>query len=304
MGVKIGEIPGFAKSPLPGLRVWKNISNQVYVMRLHYTADPFKRTNEWRRATEAGMTKRDWKREYEIDFTVPIGDPVFLDEFSYNFHVSPVRLKFDNKYPLLLGWDFGLSPACSFSQFLPGPKWNILDEIWLPRGGIERLGERVKMKISLDFGGTTNMISFIDPAGFTPSEIDETSAAEALDYMGFQDIRPGAVAFEDRRRMIALILDRAVKGEPLLKIDPFCHIIITGFQGGYHYPERITGRNLTKAMQRPVKNEFSHLMDTLQMVATGMMEQIAIQKIDSKPDVWSDGWSAGKAIKRSDPWAM
>jgi hypothetical protein len=294
----IGSVPDFAVSPMPGVRTWKNRVNKIFVFRLHYTADPDKRTQEWHDSARAGMTKRDWDREYEISFTTPAGDPVFIDEFSYEHHVATKPLRFDSKYPLLLGWDFGLSPGVSFSQFFPDTRWNILDEMWTPRMGIERFAPQVLMRISMFYPGA-KIICFVDPSGSKESEVDERSSIQILEAH-FDDVRMGAEAWEFRRRSMALMMSRSIKGTASVQIDPRCHLIITGLQGGYHYPERQAGKKLTRAMERPVKNEYSHLQDGLQMVATGMIKLVMTQVEEGALDGW-DGWEEPKA---TNPWTV
>jgi hypothetical protein len=288
---KIGTVPDHAHSPMEGVRVWRNKRNGAFVFRLHYTADPQKTDEAWQRRTFEGMPKRDREREYEINFTTPEGDPVFSDEFAYESHVATRALPFNPKYPLLLGWDFGLSPACSFSQFLPDTRWMILHEMWVPRMGLESFAPMV-WDVIQDYYPKAKIINFIDPSGQRDSEVDERSCWDVLDDVGFDDIRLGEVSWETRRRTVAMLLNRAVKGRIAVQIDPRCSMIATGFQGGYHYPKRIKGQKLTKAMTKPVKNEYSHLMDTLQYVATGMIRIISTKVDERELDAWGglDEW--------------
>jgi hypothetical protein len=66
-----------------GLTVRKNGANDFCVIRLHYTADPNKRSAEWKKAAMAGMRTADFNREYEIDYTSVYGEPIF-PEFNEN----------------------------------------------------------------------------------------------------------------------------------------------------------------------------------------------------------------------------
>jgi hypothetical protein len=295
---KIGKVPEDAESPMKGVRVWRNSGNGAYVFRLHYTADPDKDDDDWQRRTFLGMPKRDREREYEINFTTPEGDPVFGDEFSFEHHVSARALPFNPKYPLLLGWDFGLSPGCSFSQFLPDTRWMILYEMWVPRMGLESFAPKV-WDVIQDYYPKAKVINFIDPSGTRDNEVDERSCWDVLDDVGFDDIRLGDQSWETRRRTVAMVLNRAVKGKPAVQIDPRCNMIYTGFQGGYHYPKRNKGQKLTKAMTKPVKNEFSHLMDTLQYVATGMVRIISTKVDQTQMDAWANENETKPAVN---PW--
>ena len=50
---------------MQGLKVWKNPINMFTVLRLHRTADPRKRNQEWLKAEKARMDTATWKREME-----------------------------------------------------------------------------------------------------------------------------------------------------------------------------------------------------------------------------------------------
>ena len=102
---------------LPGVEIqeWRNPRNGFYVTRLHYTADPGKRSAEWKQKTSEGLAARAWAREYEISWTSPEGEPV-VPEFSADIHVRETEIKRDAR--LLRFWDFGsVSPVILFCQF-------------------------------------------------------------------------------------------------------------------------------------------------------------------------------------------
>lgn len=60
-----------------GLRIVKNAKNAFCVVTLHYTADPRKRTPEWKEEAKAGMHPAKFAQEYEIDYTAMYGEKVF-----------------------------------------------------------------------------------------------------------------------------------------------------------------------------------------------------------------------------------
>ena len=57
--------------------MWRNTLNQVDCIRLHYTADPAKRTTEWRAEAQKGMAPYQWDKEFELDFHARGGQPIF-----------------------------------------------------------------------------------------------------------------------------------------------------------------------------------------------------------------------------------
>jgi len=100
--------------PRPGVRQWTNKLNGFFVLSLHYTADPAKRDPAWKAKTSKGMHPRAWRREYEIDWASPEGEPV-VPEYDEATHVR--ALVVDPGLRLLRFWDFGFdSPVVLFGQ--------------------------------------------------------------------------------------------------------------------------------------------------------------------------------------------
>ena len=54
-------------------------------------------------------------------------------------------------------------------------------------------------------------------------------------------------------------------GRPKLLVNSQCKMLIDGFMGGYHYPEKETRNQKTT---KPVKDEYSHIHDALQYICT------------------------------------
>lgn len=92
------------------------------VVRLHYTADPDKRTEEWQKRTKAAMPDpQSFRREFEIDWSATTGKP-YYPEFVRNYaadksyYCQEFEL-FDKSVPIYRGWDFGFRrPGCVWFQ--------------------------------------------------------------------------------------------------------------------------------------------------------------------------------------------
>src|SRR5262245_15454308 len=106
--------PDDAVTPRKGITEWVNPRNRFFVTRLHYTADPGKRSAAWKQKTSEGLSLRAWQREYEISWTSPEGEPV-TPEFDANIHVRETQVRREAR--LLRWWDFGaVSPVTLFVQ--------------------------------------------------------------------------------------------------------------------------------------------------------------------------------------------
>lgn len=118
------DAPASAK-PRVGVEQWDNPLNGFGVLRLHYTSDPVKRPPAWKAKQSRDMAPRAWRREYEIDWASPEGEPV-VPEYDETVHVREVVVSRDLR--LLRFWDFGFdSPVVLFAQLT---LWDQLRVFW------------------------------------------------------------------------------------------------------------------------------------------------------------------------------
>lgn len=84
------------------LQIWQNRLNRVAVIKLHYLADPGKRSQEWKEREMAGMEPYQWRQEMEMDEKARGGQPVFpyLDR-SVHMLLEPPQIWLDGRQPLL-----------------------------------------------------------------------------------------------------------------------------------------------------------------------------------------------------------
>ncbi len=87
--------------------------NGFTIISVHYTANPDK-DEKWLKSEKKGMPPDQWQREYELNWLVGEGSPVY-PRFNKKIHVA--ALKFSRKYEVIRGWDFGRRrPACIWMQ--------------------------------------------------------------------------------------------------------------------------------------------------------------------------------------------
>jgi len=241
----------------------------IHVVRLHYTAGPDKRTEAWEAAARQGVKERDWRREYEIDWTVASGLPVYAEDFSREFHVSKEPLCAFPDRALYRGWDFGLTPSCTWSQLDAMGRLNTLTchVVWDGRGemrqmGIERFADEV-LALGRDwFPGISEYRDIADPAGWQKAQTDEKSCVDVMRSKGIYPI-PGPVTWTARKEAMTRVLGQARGGRALLMVSSDCHMIIEGFEGAYKFEEiGETGRY----KETVEKNAWSHPMNSLEYV--------------------------------------
>lgn len=264
--------PAPVKSPIEGVEIWKNPRNKFVVVDLHYTANPAKRGKEWREAVRASMPARDFAMEYEKSWQTFDGKPVYED-FNKSIHVRE-GVKPEPGVPLLLGFDFGLTPAAILCQ-LSGRRLLVLQEFIETNGSISKLAPVIYNYLKLNclpwLNGDDKIYSYIDPAGFQRAQTDERTCADVLREYGFTKILPGPITWEQRRKSVEHYLTKVYgEGAGLVIDQDNCPILIEGFNGGYRYPEKAT--EIEPTVIRPLKNKYSHPHDALQYVCAGSIQ--------------------------------
>lgn len=266
--------PAPVKRPIEGIEIWENPKNKFLVFDTHYTANPAKRGDAWREAVRASLPARDFAMEYEKSWQTYEGKPVYGD-YSGQLHVSAAPLRADPSLPLLLGWDFGLTPACVVAQ-ITADRLNILRE-YIGAGGTEKFASAVRTDLMLNYSTILQREdgehNFVDPAGFQKAQTDERTCVSFLTAAGFRNIKPGPVLFTERIRAVEHFLLRIQGGHAALQLDPTKTPVLTeGFGGGYQYGEKAL--NADQGDLRPNKNRFSHPHDALQYLCWGAKRKL------------------------------
>lgn len=241
--------------------------NGVHVARIHYTADPSKRSDEWKMREKKGTTTEGWEREYEINWTVS-SEPKYYPEFNYNLHVSQEQLKPMEGRPLIRGWDYGLTPATCIGQVTAKGQLLILSELQSFDCGMLAHGRAVQSEMTTYFPHY-DCTDVGDPAGNQRAQSDEKTANQLLfDTYGIH-VEPGELSQTGRSEAIRYYLTTLTPdGKPLLLLDPRCQMLIEAFTGGYH--RKVVAN---RVLDEPEKNEYSHLMDCLAYMCAMLYNQ-------------------------------
>lgn len=203
------------------------------------------------------------------------GKPVF-PEYNDNIHcqdVQPIPGK-----PIRRGWDFGLTPACTFSQILPNGQWIVFDEICADSMGIERFADDVLLHCAREYGDYT-FEDYGDPAGQQRSQTDEKTCFQILRNKGVK-IEPGEQTEALRLECVRKPLNTMIDGLPGFRLSPKCKMLRKGFMGGYRFRRMQTSAE--RYTDKPEKNEYSHPMDALQYDATRLFGQ-GLKRKQEKP---------------------
>jgi len=235
----------------------------------------------------------DWIKAYvDGDYAFVIeGKPVF-PSFRDRTHTAKEVLKPIEGIPLLVGVDFGLTPAAVIGQKLTNGRWVILDEYVTEDTGVRRFAENFSRYIQtkyegFDFGG-----GWGDPSGNKREYREETAFSLMNEFCPLSKnhtVKWREAPSNDtllRFEAVHNVLDRMIDGDPGILISPEARYVRKGFAGGYHYKLLRSGDG-TQTQEFPNKNKFSHPMDALQYLLTGGGEyNVVLRKVDRSRDLY------------------
>jgi hypothetical protein len=217
------------------------------------------------------------------------GKPVY-PEWKEDFHLAKEPLQAIMGLPLILGWDFGLTPACAIFQMTPKGQLLMLREYASDGMGIRQFSTEVVRPALLNEFPRHRYESVGDPAGTQRAQTDEKTCMQELLECGIPTEPAPTNEFVARREAVAFWLTRAVAGQPSFLVDPSCKMTRKGFNGGYHY-ERVNATGSTRYKDRPSKNKFSHIHDAIQYACLHVRSGLNPVRVMPVTKRSSKGWT-------------
>lgn len=202
------------------------------------------------------------------------GKPVF-QSFVDNVHVAPHVLEPIKGLDLLIGFDFGLQPACSLAQVTPYGQLRILDELVSDGMGLRQFCNNQLLPLLRRKYFGYNVVGYGDPSGTSRAPTDESTCYEVLQgpEIGLRNILPAPTnAIQPRVSAVEGFLNKMWKGEPGFLLSPNCHYLRKAMNGGYHY-EKDPKSNGEDYKPMPVKNFSSHISDSLEYLCMYLTEK-------------------------------
>jgi len=220
------------------------------------------------------------------------GKPVF-QSFVDNVHVSPYPLEPQKGLDVLIGFDFGLQPACCIGQITPLGQLRIIDELVSDGMGLRQFCENQLLPLLRKKYFGMKVMGFGDPSGTSRAPTDESTCFEVLQGpdIGLRYIVPAPTnAILPRIGAVETYLNKMYKGEPGFLLSPNCHFLRKGMNGGYHYEKEPKSMG-DSYKQMPAKNFSSHICDSLEMLC------LYIEEKESNDKRWK---SFANQIKKRD----
>lgn len=208
-------------------------------------------------------------------------------EYTDATHCPGRKLEPDSRYPVVVGIDFGLTPAATFWQKNQMNQWCCFHEIASEDIGIKHFGEQLLIPYVISQLLDFDIEYYGDPAGSQRSQSDESQTPfKILAAMGI-DAKPAPSNSETlRREALSAPLGRMVDGEPGVLVDPSCRVLRKGLSSKFIY-KRIQVVGDEKFHSKPDKNFWSHTCESAEyaMLGAGEGKQIITKFRKPKPKV-------------------
>jgi len=190
--------------------------------------------------------------------------------YNDTIHSSAERLVVYKGIPLLIGVDFGRTPAAIIGQLSPRGQLRILDEVVVDTEG-KGMGMRkftrsvLRPHLAEKYPGVESIMVWGDPSGVTLND-NEESVFDVMGQEGMPAEPAGSNVIAFRLGNIEYFLEAMVDGEPGFIMDRQCRVLRKGFLGGYQY-ERMELAGEARYKDIPMKNRYSHPHDGAQYLA-------------------------------------
>lgn len=199
------------------------------------------------------------------------GKPVH-PEFRDHVHTHPELLEVDKAYPLVIGLDFGRTPAAAILQFIePMGRWHVIDEYVTHDMSASRFAPELKLYLDRTYPGMA-VSAWGDPAGDHAGQTVETTPIEILRAHGIpcQPCHTNETLIR-RSAVTNPLMRNCMDGRAALIVSPKAKMIRKGLRGGFCYRRmKVPGED--RFTELPDKNIYSHPVEALEYGLMGAGE--------------------------------
>ena len=200
------------------------------------------------------------------------GKPVY-PEFVDSVHTLDEEYKPDKTLPIILGIDFGRTPACALLQFIPVMgRWIAFDEFLTEDMSATSFAPELKLYLDRNYAGFKFGRGGGDPSGMNKGQATDDVAYSILRKNGINTVFPTFTNKPAVRR--AAIIDPmkrlCMDGKPAFMVSPKARMLRKALMGGFCY-KRIKVAGDKRYSDEPDKNEYSHIAEACEyaLVAGG-----------------------------------
>lgn len=245
-----------------GLIIRRNEKSGFVVIRLHYTADPDKRSDVWLREAKAGITDARFRQEYEIEWDAMDGAKVFPEIFTNRKYIVEPPINWPDDQVFWAGYDHGIRNPSAFIVFTKD-KEGTIHAVWEMVKPCANLIDYVHSMRQCPYWKRIKYIaadpSFKQQRGFN-SGGDPVSPYELFVEHGVRNIIWGS-----RDETAWLLLMRTYWGNPndiQFKISESCPQLIAEFEGA-KYPNMNESTLMNSNFKENMVDKNNHCMDAV-----------------------------------------
>lgn len=244
-----------------GLKIVRNPINQFIVCTLHHTADPNKRSEEWRREAAAGLTPEQAARELDIDYTAVMGAKVFPEITNYrsNIVIEEPYPDFGPDVKYYGGFDYGPRNPSSFHVYtvIDGMVWSVW-ELFKPCHNVPEFVAEMKQ---CPYWNRIRWIS-ADPSCWAPTQQqaagNPVSIYDLFWRNGVRNMIKGINNQEDT--WLAMMREHWTSEDVTFKIFARCHNQIREFETSI-FVNQSERQLLTSAYNERIQDKDNHSLD-------------------------------------------
>ena len=210
------------------------------------------------------------------------GKPVW-PEYKDDVHSTDEDVIIPDDATIIVGIDFGLTPAATFAFLTASHRWIIFDELVTEDMGAANFAKLLNAHVNKYY--SNNPIEFYgDPAGDQRAQTDETTPFQILDNHGIVAWPTHTNDFIIRREAVAGPMQRMdFAGNPGFLVGPKAFMTRKALAGGYKY-KRMSVSGQERYQDKPDKGRYSHVGDSLQYCMLGGGEgNSVVGGYDNKP---------------------
>lgn len=206
------------------------------------------------------------------------GSPVW-HQYREAIHVATSPLKLMRGYPIIIGMDFGRTPAAAICQKPRDLYYNVVGEVQgITTSAKEFCADwlaptlsRMIAEADPDMESEWEVKIFCDPAGEAADQGTDTTPLREVRAAGFSAVPAIAgLRFGVRRDVMNAEFRLFEGGRPKILISPTCKALIRAANGGYCYRLVRTVDGRTVQAEAPDKrNPNSHIANALEYAITG-----------------------------------
>lgn len=194
--------------------------------------------------------------------TVSTGKPVY-EEYNDEIHcreINPIH-----GLPIIVGHDYGRTPAAVFCQITKRGQFRILDEVVAQGMGVRVFArDLLKPHIAQNYRDF-QIIVVGDPAGLDGRDTEESTCFSILAEEGFSAVPALTNDLTARIEALADPMNKMIDGQPGFLISPKAVMTRKGLNGGYCYDRVQVSGDRYKDV--PSKNKYSHPCEAGQYAA-------------------------------------